>query len=96
MLPWLLASMLQLVLLGGPLVILTDLLVLQLSLQGTTPLALQLLLTLLPALLTIILMAVWCLVLAAYVSLGPAQSGGRGERREVAMKEEEEIWRILS
>ena len=90
MLPWLLASMLQLVLLGGPLVILTDLLVLQLSLQGTTPLALQLLLTLLPALLTIILMAVWCLVLAAYVSLGPAQSGGRGERREVAMKEEEE------
>ena len=88
MLPWLLVSMLELILLGGPLVVLTDLLVLHLSLQGH--LLPGLLLTNIPALLTILLLAVWCLVLAAYVSLGQAHRACQADSREVALKGEAE------
>ena len=84
MLPWLLLRMLELILLGGPLVVLTDLLVLQLSLQGH--LLPGLLLTNLPALLTLLLMALWCLVLGAYVSLGQASQASKAAGREAALK----------
>ena len=84
MLPWLLLRMLELILLGGPLVVLTDLLVLHLSLQGH--LLPGLLLTNIPALLTLLLMAVWCLVLGAYVSLGQASLASKAAGREAALK----------
>ena len=90
MLPWLLVSMLELVLLGGPLVLVTDILVLHLlSVQGH--LLPCLLLTNIPALLTILLMSAWCLVLAAYVSLGPAQVDQQAEGRQGGLEVECEV-----
>ena len=90
MLPWLLVSMLELILLGGPLVLVTDVLVLHLlSVQGH--LLPSLLLTNLPALLTILLMSTWCLVLAAYVSLGQPHLPSQAEGREVGVEVEAEV-----
>ena len=90
MLPWLLVSMLELILLGGPLVLVTDVLVLQLvSVQGN--LLPSILLTGIPALLTIFLMFAWCLVLAAYVSLGQPHLPSQAEGREVGLEVEAEV-----
>lgn len=79
MLPWLMVRMVEMILAGGPLVILTDLLALHLSLEGL--LLPGLLVTSLPPLVTILLMSVWCLVLATYVRLGQADRSRQGEGR---------------
>ena len=68
MLPWLLVKMLELILLGGPLVIVTFLLAVHFTLGGH--LMVSLLITSLPPLITILLMCVWCVVLGVYVKLG--------------------------